>query len=236
MTPTREELAAWADGEVEGPRAAEIAAAVAADPELAREVAAHGRLKDTLSTHYAPIAANPVPERFTALLEAGRRDPLSSAAVIDLAGARSARRERGIPRWGWVVGPALAASIVLLVTDRPAQQPANGYADTALASALDTRLAADPVSGGEPRVLLSFARAGGEMCRAWAAPGGSGIACRDSNGWRIERRAPGIDRAQADYRQAGNPIGDLMSVAQDMAGEGAFDRAQEEAARDRGWR
>lgn len=234
MTVTREELAAWADGQLDAARAVDVAAAVAADPALAREVAAHRALKGLLTAHYAPIAAEPVPDRFAALLGTKPADEPEAAAVIDLAAARAARSSRRIPRWGWVVGPALAASLALLLITTPT---ANGsYADTQLASALDTRLTADPVTAGEPRVLLSFARKDGELCRAWAAPAGSGIACRDSKGWRIERQAPGIDPAASDYRQAGSPLEELMGAAQDMASDGALDPEQEAAARGRGWR
>ena len=41
MSVRREELAAYADGELDAAREAEVATAVAADPALAREVEAH---------------------------------------------------------------------------------------------------------------------------------------------------------------------------------------------------
>lgn len=234
MTVTREELAAWADGELDAARAAEVAAAVAADPALAREVASHRALKGLLSAHYAPIADEPVPGRFAAPLRVKPADEPEAAAVTDLAAARTARSSRRIPRWGWIVGPALAASLALLLIATP--KASGNYADAQLASALDTRLTADPAQAGEPRVLLSFARQDGELCRAWAAPAGSGIACRDAKGWRIERKGPGIDTAASDYRQAGSPLEELMGAAQDMASDGALDPEQEAAARQRGWR
>lgn len=236
MTVSREELAAFADGQLDSARAAEVAAAMQADPALARQVEAHRALKGLLTAHYDPIAAEPVPDRFAALLSASRTDEPAAAQVIDFAAAQASRASRRIPRWGWVVGPALAASLALLLINTPTPGTGGNYADAQLASALDTRLTADPAKPGEPQVLLSFARKGGELCRAYAAPAGSGIACRDGQGWRIERKGPGIDPAASDYRQAGSPLEELMGAAQDMASEGALDPAQEAAARQRGWR
>lgn len=235
MIVSPDELAAFADGELDPVRAAEVAAAVAADPALARQVEAHRALKGLLSAHYAPLAEAPVPDRFAALLGGAKADEPAAATVIDLEAARAARTSRRMPRWGWVVGPALAASLALLLINTPT--PGNGnYADAKLASALDTRLTAERGPAGEPRVLLSFARKDGELCRTYAAPAGSGIACRDAKGWRIERKGPGIDASASDYRQAGSPLEELMAAAQDMASEGALDPGQEAAARQRGWR
>lgn len=236
MTVSPEELAAFADGQLDPVRAAEVAAAVEADPELARQVEAHRALKGLLTAHFDPIAAAPVPDRFAALLGGARTDEPVAAEVIDFEAARAARTSHRIPRWGWVVGPALAASLALLLINAPRSATSGNYADAQLASALDTRLAADPARQGQPQVLLSFARQDGELCRAYAAPTGSGIACRDRRGWRIEGKGPGIDPAASDYRQAGSPLEELMAAAQDMASKGALDPDQEAAARQRGWR
>ncbi|MCB2065715.1 MAG: hypothetical protein KDE15_03630, partial [Erythrobacter sp.] len=109
MTPIpREELAAWADGEVTGARGEEIAAAVLADPELQAEVSAHRALKARLSAHFAPLAEAPVPDRLRALLADETAEP---AQVIDFATAREKRRQ--VPRWTWLAAPALAASLAL---------------------------------------------------------------------------------------------------------------------------
>ena len=236
MTVSPEELAAFADGQLGPARAAEVAAAVEADPALARQVEAHRALRGLRSAHYDPIAAEPVPDRFVALLGGVRADEPAAARVIDFEAARAARSSRRIPRWGWVVGPALAASLALLLINTPTPGTGGNYADAQLASALDTRLTADPAAAGQPQVLLSFARRDGQFCRAYAAPAGSGIACRDGQGWRIEHKGPGIDPTASDYRQAGSPLEDLMAAAQDMASEGALDPAQEKAARQRSWR
>lgn len=237
MTITAEELAAFADGELAEPRASEVAAAIGADPELARQLAAHRALRQALTAHFNPIAAEPVPDRLRALLTgaAADADTAPPAAVIDLAAARASREaRRKIPRWTWVVGPAIAATLGLLVF-RPPGASGPDYAGTQLAAALDSRLSSDPVAPGEPRILASFARADGAMCRAYAGQRQSGIACRDSDGWRIERTGEGV-RESGDYRQAGSPAQAIMAAAQEMASGPALDQAGEQAARARGWR
>src|SRR3546814_6659225 len=55
MTITPEEIAAFADGQMEGDAKARVAAAVAADPQLARQVEAHRALAARLAGHFAPI-------------------------------------------------------------------------------------------------------------------------------------------------------------------------------------
>lgn len=241
MTVTPEELAAYADDELDAARAAEVEAAIAADPALARQVEQHRALRGLLSAHYAPIAAEPVPDRFAALLGGAKQEPAPAAPaspeVIDFAAARESRAaRRRLPRWTWVAGPALAATLALLVLVR-APGGTDGYAGAQLASVLDTQLSGESAPAGEPRVLLSFARADGSLCRAFAASESSGIACRDARGWKIERRAPGIAPEAGDYRQAGSPVEALMQQAQDMAGDaGALDPAAEAAARAKGWR
>lgn len=236
MTLSREELAAFADGELDPARAAEVAIKVAADPDLARQVDEHRALKQMLSSHFAPIAAEQVPDRLSALLNSGEGKGQGGGAVIDLGAVRAERSSRRLPRWSWLAGPALAASLALLLLSPPHSGSNKAYADAQLAAALDTQLSSEPRTADRPQILLSFTRSGGEFCRAWTARAGSGIACRDEKGWRIERTGPGTASDDTAYRQAGTSLEEMMAAAQDMAGEGALDPAQEAAARQRGWR
>ena len=88
-------------------------------------------LKGRLAAHFAPILDAPLPERLTAPLAA------ADTKVVDFAAARQKRTRRSIPRWSWLVGPALAASLALAVfMPRGGAEP-EGYADPQLASALD---------------------------------------------------------------------------------------------------
>ncbi len=224
------ELAAFADGELPEARAAEIAALVEADPALAGQVAAHERVKAMLAAHYAPMLDASLPENLTTLLT--REDK-----IVDFAAAREKREEkRRLPRWSWIAGPALAASLALALVLPRGEEAAPGYADTQLASLLDNRLVAEQSPSVETRVLLSFQDDAGRFCRAFSGSESSGIACRDTTGWKLEALGAGGPADASEYRQAGASEAELMARAQEMAQGGALDAGQEQAARERGWR
>lgn len=231
MSVRREELAAYADGELDAAREAEVATAVAADPALAREVEAHRALKTRLAGHFAPIAQAPLPERLTRPLRA--RD--GGGRVVDFADARDKReRARRLPRWSWIAGPALAASLALaLFLPRGAEDL---YADSALGAVLDEQLVATQAPDAPTRILLSFRDETGSYCRAFASPARSGIACRDEQGWRLAVEADGVAAQASEYRTAGNPAAQVLERAQAMAAGPALDAAQERTARARDWR
>jgi hypothetical protein len=230
MSVTPEDLTAFADGELEEPRRSEVAAAVAADPALVAEVERHRALKGKLSAHFAPILDEPVPESLTALLGGGR------PKVADLTAARQRKAARGIPRWGWVVAPALAASLALAVFLPRGGSLPEGYAGPQLARALDQQLVASQASDAPTRVLLSFRNDGGQYCRAFSGTAQSGIACKDATGWQLEASGPGGGAQQGDYRMAGSSSAEIMARAQEMASGPALSAEEEQAARARGWR
>jgi hypothetical protein len=229
MSVTREELAAFADGQLEEPRLSEVAAAVASDPALAAEVARHRALKDKLAAHFAPVLDQPVPESLTALL--GGPEP----KVADLTAARQRKAKRGIPRWAWSVGPALAASLVLAVL-LPRGGTPEGYAAPQLAAALDDQLVATQTSDAPTHVLLSFRKQNGQYCRAFSGAAQSGIGCRDATGWRLQAMGAERNQQQSDYRMAGSAAAELMAKAQEMAAGPALTADQERDARANGWR
>lgn len=235
MTVSREEIAAYTDGELDGPERARVEAAIVADPALRAQVAAHRALKARLAAHFAPIAAEPVPERLSSLLHASG----GGAEVIDFTAAVARRRTKAVrARRQWLrwAAPALAASLALgFLVLRPGGLP-DGYADGDLATTLNTRLAANQPNDGATRILLSFPNAQGELCRGFAGAAQSGIACRDATGWRIERALGGVDLQGTDFRQAGSAGTELMAAMQDMAAGAPLDAAAEEAARARAWR
>lgn len=233
MTVSPEEIAAFADDELPFARRAEVAAAIARDPALAAEVERHRRLKATLSAHFAPILDAPVPASLRALLE-----PERPGNVVDLAAARKTRVGRlGWQRWGsWIVAPALAASLVLLLMRPGGETPREGYASGQLASALDTQLVATQSSAAPTRMLLSFRDEAGQLCRAYAGAAGAGIACRETRGWKL-RHTTAAGRADATaYRQAGSSDSGILALAQEMASGPALDAEDEASARRKDWR
>ena len=232
MGITREEIAAFADGQLEAEREAEIAKAFAADPALAEEVARHRALKTMLQGHFAPIAEEPVPDRLASMLRPGPQ-----AQVVDFASARQEREERRkLPHWGWVAGPALAASLAIAVFLPRGGDTPEGYADAQLASMLDQTLVADQQRDADTRILLSFRNDEAEFCRAFSATDGAGIACRDEAGWKLEALGEGSEAAGTDYRMASAGDGEIMAIAQELAAGPALDAEAEAAAREAGWR
>jgi hypothetical protein len=228
MSVTREELAAFADGELEPVRQAEVAAAVAADPELAAQLEAHRALRARLGAHFAPIFEAPVPDRLASLVK-------PEPQVIDFAAARDKReRARTLPRWTWFAGPALAASLALAVfMPRGAGED---YASGDLAQTLDGQLVAAQSADAPTRILLSFRDQSGAYCRAFAGEAQSGIACRDDTGWQLRHEGEGGAAQGGDYRMAGAPDAAVLERAQAMAAGPALDAAQEQTAKARGWR
>lgn len=223
MTPTPEQIAAFADGQLEGEEAALVGQAVAASAALQAEVAAHRALRARLASHFAPLLDETPTAAQLGLLQS--RDD----NVVALAEIRAQRRRRG---WAWIAAPALAASIAAVVLFRPAS-PA-GYAEPGIAQMLDGQLVSEQDAKASGRVLLSFMSRDGQFCRAYSSGQAGGIACRDDRGWKIERSA-GSARQDADYRQAGSDA-ELMQMAQDMAAGPALNADEEADARAHGWR
>ncbi|OHC93823.1 MAG: hypothetical protein A3H25_09200 [Sphingomonadales bacterium RIFCSPLOWO2_12_FULL_63_15] len=244
MSITPEMLAAYADGELGTDDQMKVETAIAADPALAEEVAAHRALRDQLGAHFAPILDAPVPDRLTALLERPRNP---TAEVADLSAARAARDLRhrrtafGMPRWA--MGGAIAASLAIglaiggqLPSDAPVRSVGGHLvASGALDAALTTQSTSSPQDHKPVRILLSFKDDGGRYCRGFASGTTSGIACRTDGSWALVRTQAGGLVAGGEYRQAGSANADIMAAAQGMAANAALDRNAEQAAIDAGW-
>lgn len=229
MKVTEEELAAYADGELSGEDAERVAAAIEADPQLAAKVERHRALRASLGAHFAPILEQEVPERLSAPLQ-------PSDNVIRFSPAREAKKAaRRFPRWGWIAGPALAASLALALFVPRGGKVSDDYAGAELAGVFDRQLVAEQSDQAETRILLSFRREGGDYCRAFTSSEQSGIACRDDRGWKLVAQAEGLAASGTEFRQAGNAQADLLARAQEMAMGGALDAEGERAAREADW-
>jgi hypothetical protein len=261
MSVTPEELMALADDELPPEEAARVAAAVAADPVLARRLDAERALRSALRGHLEPVAQEPVPDALTdRIVRAAAEDITGTgratpAEVFDLAAARTRREEaekadrraakaRRVPLFAdRRMAFAMAASLILGLmlggqfrSEGPIRQTRQGLvASGSLARTLDRQPASDGENDGT-RVLASFQRQGGGYCRVFTAVGISGIACREEGTWRLERTIAG-DGAQArEYRQAGSAQAELMATAQDMMRGDPLDEAQEHAVIEKDWR
>lgn len=225
-------IAAFSDGELDAADRARVEAAIAADPALADKVAAHRALRQLLAAHYAPLTEAPVPPHLAQLLS----PKAESAEVVSFA---AERQKRGLAplvrRWAPIAGPALAASLVLALWQPWQGSVPEGYASEQLAAVLETQLVATQPVNNETRILLSFEREGGGLCRAWRGGESGGIACRDTEGWKIERQFALGSAVGGEFRQAGSEA-DLLAAAQEMAAGGALDAEAEKSAMQRGWR
>ena len=241
-----EMLMAYADGELDEALRAQISAAIAADPALARRVEEHRALRAEVAGAFATVSKQPLPEQMVARARgaaAGAAGDAPRGNVVQFP-ARTMRP----PSTPWRAREwlAMAASLVLgvfiswkllaprdatLVAVRDGTMVARG----ALAYALDRQLAAQQ-TGAEPVLIgLTFRTPEGQFCRTFTAPaaGTAGLACRTSTEWRI----PVIDVAptSAEMRQAAAPPPVvLQAIEARIVGE-PLDAAGEEHARNAGW-
>ena len=229
MTVSPEQLAAYADGELDEITAAHVRRAIEDNPALAQELAKLSELRSMLAARFDPILAEPVPERL--------HQPIKGAAkVVNLADVRSARQKLWQrPQFRLGAGAAIAASLVVAVLVGGRGGTPQGYADRQLAAALDTSLSGETAPDGT-RMLLSFRDSTGAACRGYAAAANSGIACHDDHGWKLKALGAAGKQQTTQYQQAGSPDAAIMAAAQDMAAGPAFDTAAEDAARKAGWR
>jgi len=224
-----EMLMAFLDGELDEVRRARVERALGEDPELRARLEVQRRLRERLAAHYGPVAEEEVPERFRRMLE---------TETVDLSAAR-ARRAR--PLWrsyaalaatlllGLLLGRGLAPSLPIAVED--GAMVARGD----LALALDTQLASAPPAGAGTRIGVTFARAGGSLCRTFERVELAGLACREGGDWRLVVTAAGGESGRSEYRQAGSGSAPVLEAAQElMAGE-PLDAQAERRARDSGW-
>lgn len=239
MKPTDEQLMAYADDELVGEQAAQVAAAIAAEPALAARIAAHRRLRRRLSEAYDPLLVQPVPLRLQAAAARLARARSDFSALVDAPTAR----------WGWPQWGAMAASLlvgVLLARGIPGGDEPGGIttrdghlvATSALARGLNTQESG--VAVGPLDVRMSFRDAEGRSCRAFVTSGDAalaGLACRHGKGWRLPVlvQAPAV--AGQAMRQAASPLPSALLEAVDrrIVGE-PLDAAEEDAAIRAGWR
>ena len=247
MKITEEMLVAFADGELDAKDREAVMRAVAADPDLRQKLAAHQRLRETLSSRFAGVAEEPVPERLRAVLV--ERQESGNDNVVSLAAVRAGRKERAeqaprrrwLPAWGNLV--AIAATLVLgLAIGRTMNDGSpvgvSGPAMIArgeLAKTLDRQLASAQGDGEEMRIGLTFRNKDGEICRTFDGKAMAGLACRGGAEWRLQQLLPG-SAAPSSYRQASAGDPRLAASVQDMIAGAPFDAKAEKDARSEGWK
>jgi hypothetical protein len=163
--------------------------------------------------------------------------------VIDFAEAINRREPRSWPSTTqWAAMAATLAVGVLIGTLAPQTREASPvqvqggkiYAASTLDRALNAELAGAPRR--EVRIGLTFRDQSGAICRSFTVPASSGLACRDTKGWRVRGLFAAPEGQRSDYRMAAGMDPELAALVDSaMVGE-PFDAAQERTARDNGWR
>jgi hypothetical protein len=237
-------LMAYADGELDLVARAEIEAAMARDPGVARAIERHRALGERVRTAYDGVLEEPVPERLALL--AAAPDTATVVASGERRGAhgkaRTALAAWRLPEWA-----ALAASLALglflgMLLARGPDEPyaeadgrlvARGELDYALTNRLATATRESNV-----RIGISFRDRGGGYCRTFhmqrEAPV-AGLACRSGDDWQLRVLAAARPHQGELRPAAAMPIVVLHAVDAAIDGE-PLDPAAERAARNAGWR
>jgi hypothetical protein len=241
-----EMLMAYADGELDLVARAEIEAAMAVDPEIARSVERHRALRGRVQAAYQGVLDEPVPAQLANFVAA----PVT-APVIDLAARRAAEQSTppaisGKKRWELPQWSALAAAVALglFVGAFLLRGPEAPYVESdaglvargELAYALTGQLASD-AGAGEVRVGISFRERGGAYCRTFRLQRDAplaGLACRTDEEWRLQVLAAAAPEEGEVRGAAAMPMAVLQAVDAVIDGEPLDARAEAEA-RDAGW-
>ena len=246
-----EMLMAYADGELDPAAHAEIEAAMATDPEVARAVERHRAFTANVRGAYQSVLEEPVPARLAALVSTDE-DKTAEMPIVQLgdrraeidrraAQAAAAARPR-LPQWA-----AIAASLAigLLVGLFALREPATPWQESGeglvargdLDRALTTQLAGE-AEVSAVRVGISFRNRQGGYCRAFQlqreAPL-AGLACREEGDWHLQVLAAAAKQEGELRPAAAMPMAVLQAVDAEIEGE-PLDAAAEAAARDAGWR
>ena len=235
-----EMLMAYADGELDLVARAEIEAAMARDPEVARAVERHratGRAGSRAPT--TACSRSPCRERLAALV-AGTGD----APIVDLAARRGAPRASRSVRCDCRHGPRIAASVAvgLFVGMLLMREPAAPYARPS--TACSSRAASSTrrwirsshrrhrrLRGSHRHQLPRIATAtiaGRFTCSATRPL--AGLACRSGEDWQLQVLAAAPAREGEVRPAAAMPIAVLQAVDAAIDGE-PLDAAAEAAAR-----
>ena len=241
-----ETLMAYADGELDAAQRAQIDAAIAQDPGLARRVQEHKALRARMTGAFSRVLDQPIPERLEAAARVGTRADAPARGNVIKFPARSARAPS--PPWRAREWIAMAASLLLgVLLSWRLLVPANSalfqagegglLARGELARALENQLASE--QSGEERVLigLTFKAHDGNYCRSFVlrAARTAGLACRVGSEWQV----PATDSSlvsEGGMQQASSalPPSILRIIEARMEGT-AFDAEGEKNARLGSW-
>jgi hypothetical protein len=244
-----ETLMAYADGELDAARRAEISAAIDHDADLGRRVEEFRALHGQLSGAFAKVLHEPVPD---ALVKAARGGASAAPASIQKSGRvlqfpQRGSRAPGAP-WRGREWFAMAASVLLGVAlswrlFSPAEEgvivASKGalVARGSLAGALDKQLASNQRADDAVLIGLTFKTPDGSYCRNFTlrATKTAGLACRVGSDWQIPvTTVATLPTGELQQAGAATPPAILQAIDARIAGD-PLDAAGEDAARSSGW-
>ena len=204
---TTELLMAYADGALDGEARARVAAALAAHPALADEVAAYQLTRDAIGGAFDTPMQEEVPAHLEALVLGSvgeTSDVQTGGEVISLGRARE-RRSWLSASWPQAIAAAAAfafgsvfgAAVLGGTANAPIGENAILVAgllepDHPISVALESTPSGQLVNfdGGQFDAIATYATASGAYCREFEAAAASsvvvGVACREAQGWQVE--------------------------------------------------
>jgi hypothetical protein len=237
---------AYVDGELDAARRAEIEAAIAGDPALARRIEQQRALRSRLGGAFAKVMEESVPERLAAAARAGAASGNPPRDNVLKFPARAA----SVPPAPWRTREwtAMAASLLvgILLSWRffgssgssPMVAGKDGLlARGELAVALDRQLASEQTGDEAILIGLTFKARDGNYCRSFVMRSAStaGLACRAGSEWRI----PASESAsghEGDMQQAGSALPpSILRIIESRMDGAALDAEAEKAAQSGAW-
>ena len=252
MRFSEESLMAYADGELDPAARAEIEAAIASDPDVARAVERHRALAGNVRGAYQAVLEEPVPPRLTALVAPADDETTAELPVIPLADRRSKRDRRAangpasaarlrLPQWAAIAASvAIGVTVGLFLLREPAEPWEESGAGLVARGELDQALTTELAGEGKyaaVRVGISFRNRDGAYCRSFhhqrEAPL-AGLACREGGEWRLPVLTA-AEKQEGELRTAAAmPMAVLQAIDSSIVGD-PLDAPAEAAARDAGW-
>lgn len=245
-------LEAYCDGEAAEEDVRRIEAEMANDPDLVARIDRLFAQRAAVHAAFEDFLARPADDRTEQMIRARLAAPAAAPEPApDLATdnvvafpARGARAPGRLQQLWWPA--AIAASLVIGVFGgrmiAPPQTVNPDAAPAALAAALDQTPSGQARTVGAERfqVSLSFADRTGAPCRQFALRGEtrdlSGLACRRSDGWRLQALISGPASQGSDFQTAAGPGEDAVSrIADGMIAGAPFDQAEEARRIARHW-
>lgn len=216
MSYRDEDILAYIDGEMPAAERAAFETALAENADLAARTEQHRRLGNSVKSHYAPIANEPVPDRFAQMLAPGDAAPAGDTLFDQI----KAWFSHPLAMPGASAMASLAIGILVGAQFMPLTTGISG--DTSLASA-NLAAALDAADGTAAwQVPVTFRDETGRYCRAFRGTetGTSGLACRQAQNWQVQVLVTGNAADTGGYQLASSPLPALILESVDGLIEG----------------